>query len=103
MELKDLLDLGGRLTPGALGSLFSMLLTTDGYPRKIVSFFGGVAAAYYATSYTIRVTGFNEGLSGFLLGFFGMAVLNSFMDTWKKFDLTSVIRQLLRLPPKETP
>lgn len=103
MDFKDLPELG-RLIPGALGSLFSMFMTKDSYPRKISTFFGGVAASYYGTPYGVKVTGFDTGLTGFLLGFFGMAIIQSFLEGWQKFDLSIVIRdtfrQILRLPPK---
>lgn len=105
MDLKDVPELG-RIVPGALGSLFSMLLAKESIPKMLFTFLGGVAIAYYATPYTVKVTGFDVGLSGFLLGFFGMAVIISFFESWKKFDLSTVfrdaLRQILRLPPKES-
>lgn len=101
VDFKDLPELG-RLVPGALGSLFSMFMTKDSYPRKISTFFGGVAASYYATPYGVKVTGFDTGLMGFLLGFFGMAIIQSCFEGWKKFDVSIILRdgarQVLRLP-----
>lgn len=92
--------------PGVLGSLFSMLWINDTWPRKLVMFFAGAALARLGTHDVARISGLNDGLIGFLLGLFGMAITASVFAGWAKLDMSVILRdalrQVLRLPPKES-
>lgn len=94
-----------KLIPGAFGSLFSMLFIKGSVPRLVFMFLGGSIAAYYATPYTAKVTGFDVGISGFLLGLFSMSLISSLFEGWKKLDLSAIVketlRHYLRLPPEQ--
>ncbi len=89
-----------------IGSLVSMLFIVDTWPRKIVMFLAGSGFALYGTPDASRITGLANGLAGFLLGLFGMAVVASVFIGWQKLDMSIILRdalrQILRLPPKES-
>lgn len=105
MNLHDYPDIE-RAAPGTLGSLVSMLFIVDKWPRKLVMFAAGVAFARFGTDDAVRMTGLTSGLTGFLLGLFGMAVVASVFAGWSKLDMSVILRdalrQLLRLPPRES-
>jgi pilus assembly protein TadC len=103
MNWNELPPEAAKFVPGAVGSLFSMLWIKEHYARMIVMFFGGVAFSYYASTYTVRVTGFDTGIAGFLLGLFGMSIIASLFAGWQKLDISIILRDtlrsFLRLPP----
>lgn len=92
-----------KVVPGALGSLFSMLWLKETLGRRISMFFGGVTIAFYGTPYAAKVTNFDNGIAGFLLGLFGMSLVASLFQGWQKLDMSIILRDtlrsLLRLPP----
>lgn len=94
-----------KVAPGALGALVSLMWIRDTWPRRLAMFGAGAAFARFGTADMSRMTGLNDGLTGFLLGLFGMAVVASVFLGWEKLDVSIIlrdaIRQFLRLPPKE--
>jgi hypothetical protein len=86
---------------GTAGSLTAMLWIKDTLARKAGMLLGGAALSYYGSPALAAWLGLQVGLCGFLLGLFGMAVVNKIMVTWEVLDLsdmvTKALRKLLRL------
>jgi len=61
---------------GALGALVSMRYLQGSWPARISMAFSGALVAYYAAPYLAQMLAIPEGLAGFLLGMFGMAIVS---------------------------
>jgi hypothetical protein len=70
------LDFDSIVTKGAgiAGGLLSLRFVQGTWTQKIVMAAGGAVVSLYATPWAAQKTGLPEGLTGFLLGLFGMAV-----------------------------
>ena len=94
-----------KLMPGVIGSIGAMLWINAPWPRRVSMVALGSAASYYGAQHLATMFGMGEGLSGFLLGLFGMSVVDSIFKTWADMGLTSILREFVRarlgLPPKE--
>ena len=96
-----------KALPGAAGSLVSILFVRDvTWPRRIGMFIGGAALAYWGSPWAAKWAQLDAGFAGFLLGLLGMRIVAKLMDGWDTFELGTLLRdwlrQLLRLPPKES-
>jgi hypothetical protein len=65
---------------GMLGSCASMLFMKGPISERLLMAVGGTLVAYYAAPWASSRTGLPEGLSGFLLGLFGMTVCSKVWD-----------------------
>lgn len=65
---------------GVAGALVSMQFLQGAWPTRLAMASAGALLSYYAAAYVSGRTGLPEGLSGFLLGFFGMAVVSKLWD-----------------------
>lgn len=84
------------LIPGAIGSLGAAILWIKGpWGRRIAMAALGAVASYYGAPYLATTLGMSEGLSGFLLGLFGMSVVDSIFKTWQERGLTDMIRDFM--------
>lgn len=94
-----------HLIPGFLGSAGALLWLKDTWPRKLAMVCLGVATSYYASPFFSQVFSLDAGLSGFLVGLFGMSIVDSIFRTWENLGITKLIREFIRarlgLPPKE--
>lgn len=94
-----------KLLPGAIGSIGALLWINGTWPRRIAMVGLGSAASYYGSPHIAGMFGMGEGLAGFLVGLFGMSVVDSVFRTWQEMGLTSIMREFVRarlgLPPKE--
>lgn len=59
---------------GVLGACASLFFMRVPWTERIVMAVGGAIVSYYASPWMSARTGLPEGLSGFLLGLFGMTV-----------------------------
>lgn len=95
-----------KLTPGAVGALVSLRWVDGAWTMKVFMAVAGVALSYYASSDVARYFGTAPGLTGFLLGLFGMAAVAKLFASWDRFDATTLLRDFARkvlgLPPKES-
>jgi hypothetical protein len=65
-----------KIVPATVGALVSLrFLKIEGTFNKIATTLGGIAASYYAADPVAHWLGAPEGLIGFGLGLFGMAVI----------------------------
>lgn len=85
-----------KLLPGAIGSLGALLWIRGTWPRRIAMMALGSAASYYGAPHVASVTGMGEGLAGFLVGLFGMSVVDSLFKTWQELGLTGIVREFVR-------
>jgi hypothetical protein len=61
---------------GVAGSLVSMRYLQGSWPARLSMAASGSLISFYAAPHLAIVTGMPEGLTGFLLGLFGMAVVS---------------------------
>ncbi len=59
---------------GVLGACASLAFLRGSWPERIAMAIGGSVVSYYAAPWMAGTTGLPQGLAGFLLGLFGMAV-----------------------------
>ena len=94
-----------KILPGVIGSIGAMLWINAPWPRRVAMVALGSAASYYGAQHLATMLGMGEGLSGFLVGLFGMSVVDSVFKTWADMGLSVMVRDWLRarlgLPPKE--
>lgn len=94
-----------KLLPGVIGSIGAMLWINAPWHRRVSMVALGSAASYYGAQHLATRLGMDEGLSGFLVGLFGMSVVDSVFKTWADMGLSIMVRDWLRarlgLPPKE--
>ena len=72
---------------GVAGALVSMRFVQGTWPARISMAVGGAFFSYFASPYASEKLGMPEGLSGFLLGLFGMAIVSRF---WEWIQTTPV-------------
>ncbi len=68
------LDVTATKLAGVAGALASLAFVKGTWPERITMAVGGAIVSLYGTAWMASRTGLPEGLSGFLLGLFGMAV-----------------------------
>lgn len=61
---------------GVAGALISMRFLQGTFWSRVTMALAGSVLSYYAAAYVSQKTGLPEGLSGFLMGFFGMAIVS---------------------------
>ena len=84
---------------GVVGSLVSLRFIAGTWPERFTMALGGSALSLYSSTYVAERTGLPEGLSGFLLGLFGMAIA---AKVWEAIQATQAADVLARfLPGKE--
>lgn len=95
-----------KAIPGVVGSLGALIWIKGTMPRRVAMVLLGSATSYYATPYLVVTLGMGEGLTGFLIGLFGMSVVDSIFKTWQELGLSEILREFIRkrlgLSPKET-
>lgn len=84
----DIAVWAGKLLPGAAGSLLALTWMQGTWKRKVPMFLGGFALSFFASPSAAAWAGTNMGLAGFLLGLFGMAVVDKIFTTWDRLDLS---------------
>lgn len=76
---------------GVAGALISMQFLRGTWRSRLAMAVSGAVLAYYASDYVSHRTGLPEGLTGFLVGFFGIAVVSK---VWEWFQ-TAPLGELL--------
>ena len=96
MNTPDLPPDLARLLAGPAGSLVALLWIEGTWPRKIAMFAAGWVLSYYGSEHLATWLGFNEGFSGFLLGLFGMSIVDKVFTAWKELEVGSIISDWLK-------
>jgi hypothetical protein len=77
---------------GVAGALTSMRFVSGTFFERVLMVIGGAFFAFYATDWVAQWLSFPPGLTGFLLGLFGMSVLSR---VWEWMQSTNVIKDFL--------
>ncbi len=72
---------------GLVGAVVSMQFLQGSWPARVNLALSGAAISYFAAPYLSAKIGLPEGLTGFLLGLFGMAVASR---VWEWIQTTPV-------------
>lgn len=88
-------DLGKHLA-GPAGSMVALFWLRGSIPRKVGMFAAGWALSYYASTHVADWLGFNEGFAGFLLGLFGMSVVDKIFEGWQSFKVGDIFQDWIR-------
>lgn len=72
---------------GAFGAVVSMRFMQGSWPARVSMAVSGALISYFATPYLSQRSGIPEGLCGFLVGLFGMAVVSR---VWEWVQTTPV-------------
>lgn len=77
---------------GVAGALTSMRFVSGTYFERVLMVIGGAFFSFYATEWTAQWLELPPGLTGFLLGLFGMSVLSR---VWEWMQSTTLIQDFL--------
>lgn len=91
LQWDDIEAWGARLA-GVAGALVSMRFLNGTIVERVFMAIGGAFFAFYATDWVSSKLALPEGLTGFLLGLFGMSILSRM---WEWMQTTNVIRDFL--------
>lgn len=72
---------------GVLGAAASLAFLKGSWSERLTMALGGSVVSYYAAPWMASVTGLPAGLSGFLLGLFGMACC---AKVWEAIQATPI-------------
>lgn len=75
---------------GVLGALVSMRYLSGSWPAKVSMALSGAVLSYYASPHIAERIGVPEGLAGFLLGLFGMAVVSRAWEAVQAFPTAAL-------------
>jgi hypothetical protein len=92
----DWKDEATKVAPGVIGSLVALRWIGGTRWQMFGSFMGGGALSYYGTGHLVEWAGTNPGLSGFLLGLFGMAVVHRVFEFIASLSLDAILRAIAR-------
>lgn len=81
-----------KLASGVAGALVSMRFLQGTWPEKITMAMGGAALSYYGTTHVAHWLSMEtaEGLVGFLIGLFGMAIVSKGYEVIQMIDAKQV-------------
>lgn len=80
---------------GAVGAIISTKFINGTIPEKISMAVAGVALSYYTSPWISSLFGVPDGVSGFLCGFFGMAVMSKAWETIKGLPIDLVWKTIV--------
>lgn len=84
-----------KVIPGTVGALVALGWIKGTWPQRVIALVGGAAASYYGTGYLAGMMGTDAGLTGFLIGLFGMAVAAKCFEVLQLLDPAKVLDKLL--------
>lgn len=87
-------DLGKHLA-GPAGSAIALLWLKTTWYRGLSMFAAGAALSYYAAPNVSSWLNLSESFTGFLLGLFGIAIVDKLFDTWQRFDASKLLVSFL--------
>jgi hypothetical protein len=85
-----------KAIPGTVGSLVALRWVAGPPLQRMAAVLGGVGGAYYGTPYLAGMMGTDHGLTGFLIGLFGMAIAAKVFEAITAFDLGSMLDRFLK-------
>jgi hypothetical protein len=91
----ELIAIGKQAAPGVLGSITAVRFVGGPLLARLAMVPSGAALSWYAAPWVALKVGTPEGLSGFLVGLFGMVVVGKLFDTWERFDVSGLLQRWL--------
>lgn len=88
-------DLGKHLA-GPAGSMVALFWLNGSIIRKCGMFVAGWAMSFYGAASVAGWLGFNEGFTGFLLGVFGMSIVDKIFEAWNTLKLGEILQDWVR-------
>ena len=101
MHGKEVFDTAEATIPGIIGAAGALLWINAPWPNKIMMFALGATLAYVGADYIAVQFGIPVALSGFLIGLFGMSVVDAIFKAPLAGIVVEFLRAKLGLPPKE--
>ena len=83
-----------KFLTGSVGAAVSMIMWIGSAAQKITMGASGVAVSYFLTDWVAQKTGVPPGMSGFLLGLYGMMVAGKLWETLNAIDAKQVVADL---------
>lgn len=80
---------------GVAGAMASLVWIRGPWPERVMMAVGGALVSYYASPWAAARTNMPEGLSGFLLGLFGMAVCAKVWEVVQSLPIAEVWQALI--------
>lgn len=80
---------------GVAGAALSLKFIAGTWPERITMAIGGAVISLYAAPFVSRITSLPEGLSGFLVGMFGMAVCAKAWEALNQLQAAEVLKSWL--------
>lgn len=84
-----------KIIPGTVGAIVALGWIKGTWPQRVTALIGGSAASYYGASYMASALGTDHGLTGFLIGLFGMAIASKFFEALQALDLGARLDRML--------
>lgn len=91
----DIDALGIKLA-GIGGAVCSLAFIKGTYPQRLGNVIGGSILSFYAASWAASKTGLPEGLTGWLLGLFGMAICAKAWEFIQAFPIAETWQKLIQ-------
>jgi hypothetical protein len=85
-----------KAMPGVLGSIVALRWIAGSPLQRIASVLGGTSSSWYAGEHLAGWLGVNIGLSGFLVGLFGMAIAAKVFELLAQIDGVAILDRILR-------
>lgn len=100
----EIVSFSKQAAPGVIGSITAIRFVKGPVLARVAMVPSGAALSYYAADWVAGKVGTPPGLSGFLVGLFGMVVVGKLFETWERFELTDLIRSWLpSFGPRQPP
>lgn len=93
----DFLQDAEKLLPGAIGSLGALLWIRATWPRKIAMLFLGIMASHYVAPEIATRLAMDPNISAFLVGLFGMSIVDGIFRAWETLALGEILREFIRV------
>ncbi len=83
---------------GVAGAAVSLRFIQGTWPERIVMALGGALLSLYAAPWASSVSGLPEGLTGFLTGLLGMALLARVYEGFQALPVAEILKSWLERP-----
>lgn len=92
----DLPPDAAKALPGAVGAIVALRWLPGPPLQRAFAFIGGTGASYYGGEHASSLLSAPAGLTGFLIGLFGMAVAAKVFEAIEQIKVGEIIARFLR-------
>jgi hypothetical protein len=96
MDNMDIPPEAAKAAPGLLGAIVALNWVRGSPMQRVASFLGGSGSSYWGSELLAAWAHINPGLSGFLIGLFGMAVAGKVFEGIQQLDIAALAQRVLR-------